>query len=58
MGCNKNSAKREVQSDTGLPQKTRKISNKHHNLTPKQLKKEENKTQPYWKKRNHKYQRK
>ena len=27
MGCNKNSAKREVQSDTGLPQKTRKISN-------------------------------
>ena len=33
-------------------------SQKHHNLTPKELKKEENKTQTYWKKRNHKYQQK
>ena len=35
MGCNKNGAKREVQSDTGPPQKTRKISNKQPNLPPK-----------------------
>ena len=54
----KSTFEREAYSNTILPQKTRKISNTHHNLTPKQLKKEENKTQTYWKKRNHKYQQK
>ena len=44
MGCNKNSAKREVQSDTGLPQKTRKISNKPPNLPPKRIRIRTNKT--------------
>ena len=27
MGCSKSSSKREIYSDTGLPQETRKISN-------------------------------
>ena len=27
MGCRKSSSKREIYSDTGLPQETRKISN-------------------------------
>ena len=35
MGCNKGSSKREVYSNTILPQETRKISNKQSNLTPK-----------------------
>ena len=40
MGCSKSSSKREVYSDTGLPQETRKTSN---NLTLhlKELEKEE-----------------
>ena len=43
MGCSKSSSKREVYSNTILPQETRKISN---NLTLhiKQLEKEEQKT--------------
>ena len=40
--CNKNSSKREVHSNTILPQETRKISNKQSNLTP-QLEKEQTK---------------
>ena len=42
MGCSKNSSKREVDSNTILPQETRNISN---NLTLhlKQLEKEEHK---------------
>ena len=35
MGCSKSSYKREVYSNTILPQETRKISNKQSNLTPK-----------------------
>ena len=37
MGCSKSSSKREVYSNTILPQETRKISNKQHNLTPKAI---------------------
>ena len=35
IGCPKSSSKREVRSNTMLPQETRKISNKQPNLTPK-----------------------
>ena len=35
MGCSKISSKREVYSNTSLPQETRKISNKQPNLMPK-----------------------
>ena len=35
MGCSKSSSKREVYSNTILPQETRKISNKQPKLTPK-----------------------
>ena len=35
MGYNKSSPKREVYSNTILPQETRKITNKQPNLTPK-----------------------
>ena len=34
-GMQKNSSKREVYSDTSLPLKARKISNKESNLIPK-----------------------
>ena len=34
-GCNRSSAKREIYSNTSLPQETRKISNKQSNLTPR-----------------------
>ena len=34
MGCSKSSSKREVYSNTSLPQETRIISNKQSNLTP------------------------
>ena len=37
MGCNKSSSKREVYSNTALPQETRKISTKQPNLTPKAI---------------------
>ena len=37
MGCNKGSSKREVYSNTILPQETRNISNKQPNLTPKAI---------------------
>ena len=37
MGCSKSSSKREVYSDTGLPQETRKISNKQPKQTPKRI---------------------
>ena len=39
MGCSKNSAKREVYSNTSLPQETRAISNNQPNLTPKATRK-------------------
>ena len=35
MGCSKNSSKREVYSNTILPQETRKTLNKQPNFTPK-----------------------
>ena len=38
MGCRKSSSKREVYSNTILPQETRNISNKQPNLTPKATK--------------------
>ena len=45
MGCSKNSSKREVYSNTIVPQETRKISHEQPNLTPK-LEKEEKKKKP------------
>ena len=41
MGHDKSSAKRKVHSNTGIPQETRKKSNKSPNSTLKQLEKEE-----------------
>ena len=41
MGCSKSSSKREVYSNTSLPQDTRKTSNKQSNLHLKELEKEE-----------------
>ena len=35
IGCSESSSKREVCSDTSLPQEIRKISNKQPNLIPK-----------------------
>ena len=35
MGCSKSSPKWDVSSDIGVPQGTRKISNKPPNLAPK-----------------------
>ena len=35
VGCSKSSSKREVNSNTSLPQKLRKIANEQPNLTPK-----------------------
>ena len=37
MGCSKISSKREVYSNTILPQETRNISDKQPNLTPKAI---------------------
>ena len=37
MGCSKSSSKREVYSNTILPQETRNFSNKKPNLTPKAI---------------------
>ena len=55
MGSSKSTSKREVYSDTSLPQETRKISNKLFNLTPKGTRKRrKNKTQSQQKERNHK----
>ena len=45
MGGSKSNSKREVHSDTGLPEETRKISNKQPNLPPKRIRKRTNKTQ-------------
>ena len=35
MGCSRSSSKREVYSNTTLPQETRKTSNRQPNFTPK-----------------------
>ena len=37
MGCSKSSSKRQVYTNTILPQETRNISNKQVNLTPKAI---------------------
>ena len=43
MECSESSSKREVHSNTILPQETRKILNRQPNFTLKQLEKEEQK---------------
>ena len=45
MGCSKSSLKREVYSNTILPQETRKTSNRQPNFILKQLEKEQQQTQ-------------
>ena len=45
MGCSESSSKREVYSNTILPQETRKTLNRHPNFIPKQLEKEERQQQ-------------
>ena len=45
MGCSKSSSKREVYSNTILPQETRKASNRKPNFTFKTTGKEREKTQ-------------
>ena len=44
MGCSKSSSKREVYSNTILPQETRKTSNRQPNFTPKTTGKRRTKT--------------
>ena len=46
MGCSKRSSKREVYSNTILPQETRKVSNKQPNLTPKAIRERGTKKPP------------
>ena len=46
MGCRKHSSKREVYSNTIVPQETRNISNKQPNLTPKAIREKTNKQKP------------
>ena len=43
MGCSQSSSKREVYSNTILPQKTRKTMNRQSNFIPKTLEKDEEK---------------
>ena len=57
MGCSKSSTKREVYSNTILPQEIRNISNKQPNLTPKAIRERRTKkTQIQKKERNNKDQ--
>ena len=53
MGCSKSSSKREVYSNTILPQGTRKTLNGQPNFTPKTTGKRRTK-KIQWKERNHK----
>ena len=46
MGCSKSSSKREVYSNTILPQETRKTPNKQPNLTPKLIRERKTKKTP------------
>ena len=46
MGCSKSSFKRDVYSNTILPQETRNISNKQPNLTPKAIRERRTKKKP------------
>ena len=57
MGCSKNSVKREVHSNTNLPQKSRKISNQQPNLTPRATRKRRTKTPKLVEGQKHKDQR-
>ena len=57
MGCSNRQSKREVHSDTGLPQETKKSSNKQLNLPPKRIRKRMKKTQSQQKEGNNKDQR-
>ena len=58
MGYSKSSSKREVQSNTGLPQETRNISNKQPKLPSKRIRKRiTNKTQSQQKEGNNTDQR-
>ena len=43
MGCSKSSSKREVYSNTIIPQETRKTLNRQPNFTPKTTGKKKNK---------------
>ena len=57
MGCSRGSSKREVYSNTILPQETRKTPNKQPNLTPKAITERRKKETPKLAdERNHKYQ--
>ena len=56
MGCHKSSSKREVYSNTILPQETRNISNKQPNVTPKAIRERTTKNPKLVKERNHKDQ--
>ena len=57
MGCRKSSSKKEIHSNTDIPQETRKISNKEPNSPPKRIrKKRTNKTQGQQKEGNNKDQ--
>ena len=46
MGCSKSSSKREVYSNTVLPQETIKTMNRQPNFTPKTTGKKKNKNSP------------
>ena len=46
MGCSKSSSKKEVHSNTILPQETRKTSNRQSNFTPKTTRKRRTKKPP------------
>ena len=46
MRCSKSSSKREVYSNTVLPQETRNNTNKQPNLTSKAIRERENKKSP------------
>ena len=45
MGCSKSSSKREIYSNTILPQETRKTLNRQANFTPKTTEKEQQQQQ-------------
>ena len=57
MGCCKSSAQREVHSNTGLPQKRRKISNQQLNLPPIRIQKKKKQNPKSAEGRKHKDQR-
>ena len=46
MEYRKSSSKKEVHSDTALPQEARKISDKQANLPPKRIRKKKQLTKP------------